>query len=463
MTDALLVRYYQRYINARLYALILVSLGAFLVPLAISASLVAVPSISVDLNANALLVSWIPAAFVLSSLIAQLPGGRIADLHGRKWAFILGFALFALGGLLSGMAPTIEVLLLARIVQGVGGAIGTSAGMAILSSIYQAKGRGAALGWMTSSVYIGMSSGPLIGGWLVEQWGWRAVFWGPVPITLMLVLFSWQLVKGEWRSPDRHLVDWPGVAILALALSGLFFGTTQLTHLFGLGFTVIGLVFSYLFLARSKRVSFPLVRVDLVIQNRTFLRSLSAAMCMYASQYGIVFLMALYLQYNRGMSATEAGQMLMLQAIMMAFCAPLAGRLSDLWGSRVLATLGCLLIAIGLGVLLRIDTHMPTYMIAGGMMIIGLGHGLFSTPNNSTAVGTITSGKLGIATAILSLARQGGQLIGTAVLSLLLAIYFDGRAITPEGYSDLQSVAHWALSISLLLALLAAWFSSRPN
>ncbi|GGO80291.1 hypothetical protein GCM10011348_16600 [Marinobacterium nitratireducens] len=173
--------------------------------------------------------------------------------------------------------------------------------------------------------------------------------------------------------------------------------------------------------------------------------------------------MVLYLQYNRGMTPTEAGQIMMLQAVMMTICAPIAGRLSDLWGSRVLATVGCLIIATGLGILVQVNDRMPLVVIAGSMMAIGLGHGLFSTPNNSTAIGTVAAAKLGIATATLNLARQCGQLLGTAVLSLLIAIFFDGRSITPQGYKDFQSVAVWALSISLAFSLMAAWFSSRKG
>ena len=463
MLEALSARYYQRYANARLLALVIVSLGAFLVPLAISASLIAVPAVSKGLQANAVMVSWIPATFVLASLIAQLPGGRLADLYGRKRIFIIGYVLFALGGALGAVSPNIEFLLFSRVIQGIGGALGTSSGMAILSSIYQSKGRGAALGWMTSSVYFGMTSGPLVGGWMVEELGWRSVFWAPVPLTVLVLLGAIYRIRGEWSSQERHFVDWIGVLLSALALGGIFFGSTHLTSVSGLLLMLLGFFGLYLFHRRSSKIAYPLVRIDLIAQNKTFLRSILAAMFMYASQYGIVFMMALYLQYNRGMTPTEAGQLMMLQAIMMTICAPIAGRLSDRWGSRVLATSGCLIIAVGLGVLVQINDEMSMVVIALSMMAIGLGHGLFSTPNNSAAIGTIPPAKLGIATATLSLARQSGQLLGTAVLSLLIAIYFGGRSITPEGYEDFQSVAVFALAISLAFSLTAAWFSSRKS
>lgn len=463
MTEATLTRYYQRYANARTLSLLIISLGCFLLPLAISASLIAVPAISDDLNANAVLVSWIPATFVLSSLIAQLPGGRLADLYGRKRIFVAGFALFALGGVLGGMAPNIEFLLFSRVIQGIGGAIGTSSGMAILSSIYQGGGRGAALGWMTSAIYLGMTSGPLVGGWLVDEFGWRAVFWAPVPISLLAVLGALTKIRGEWNSAERHFVDWIGVSLLAVALGALFFGSTHLIELSGFLLTAAGVGMMYLFLRRCSKTAYPLIRVDMIAQNKTFLRSILAALFMYSSQYGIVVMMVLYLQYNRGMTPTEAGQIMMLQAVMMTIVAPIAGRLSDRWGSWLLATVGCLIIATGLGILVQVNDQMSLVVIAGSLMAIGLGHGLFSTPNNSTALGTVAAAKLGIATATLSLARQCGQLLGTAVLSLLIAIYFDGRSITPEGYEDFQSVAIWALSISLAFSLTAAWFSSRKG
>jgi len=456
-------RYYRRYSDARLRALIFISVSILLFPLSIAASLVAIPTIADDLQVSAVLASWIPAAFVLSSLVCQLPGGRLADLVGLKRAFVWSNVLFVIGGVAGALSPTIEVLLASRVLQGAAGAVLASTGMAILSRVYESKGRGQALGWMTSAVYLGMTSGPLVGGWLVDLFGWRAVFFVPAPVALGVVLSAKRVLPGEWISSERHPVDWIGSLIFALALAALFVGATHLADLSGTATFIGGAILLYLFVRWNRQASFPLVRLDLVLQNTPFLRSVTAALFMHGSQYGIVLMMARYLQYNRGLSPTETGQLMMLQALMMTLFAPIAGKLSDRLGRRILATTGSLSIAVGLLLLTKMDGQMPLWLIGVAIMIIGTGHGLFSTPNNSSALGAIPPARVGIGSAMISLARQGGQLMGTAVISLLLAIYFDGAAITAEDSQQFETVAHLALYISMGFALCAAWFSWKRD
>ena len=456
-------RYYRRYADARLRALVFISLSILLFPLSIAASLVAIPTIADDLQVSAVLASWIPAAFVLSSLVCQLPGGRVADLIGLKRSFVWSNVFFVIGGIGGALSPTIEVLLASRVLQGAAGAVLASTGMAILSRVYESKGRGQALGWMTSAVYLGMTSGPLVGGWLVDMFGWRAVFFVPAPVALGVVLSAKRVLPGEWISSERHPVDWVGALIFALALAALFVGATHLADVSGAATFIGGGVLLYLFVRWNRQAAFPLVRLDLVLQNTPFLRSVTAALFMYGSQYGIVLMMALYLQYNRGLSPTEAGQLMMLQALMMTLFAPIAGKLSDRLGRRILATTGSLAIALGLLLLTQMDGQMPLWLIRVAIMIIGTGHGLFSTPNNSSALAAIPPARVGIGSAMISLARQGGQLMGTAVISLLLAIYFDGAAITAEDSREFETVAHLALYISVGFALCAAWFSWKRD
>lgn len=459
----LTARYYRRYAAARLRALIFLSLAVLLFPLAIAASLVAIPTIAQDLQVSAVLASWIPAAFVLSSLVCQLPGGRLADLVGLKRAFVWSSLGFVAGGLAGAISPNIELLLASRVLQGAAGAVLASTGMAILSRVYESKGRGQALGWMTSAVYLGMTSGPLIGGWLVDHLGWRSVFFLPVPVALGVLLFVRRVLPGEWISAERHRVDWVGSLIFASALAALFVGATHLADLAGVMIFMAGATLIYLFVRWNAQSAYPLVRLDLLLKNTPFIRSVSAALFMYGSQYGIVLMLSLFLQYNRGLSPTEAGQLMMLQALMMTVCAPIAGRLSDRLGRRILATTGSLAIAIGLLMLTRIDSTSALGYIAVAIMVIGTGHGLFSTPNNSSALAAIPPSRVGIGSAMISLARQGGQLMGTAVISLLLAIYFDGNSIGPEDAATFETVAHLALYTSTAFALCAAWLSWKRD
>jgi len=156
--------YYQNALSARISALVIVCIGAFLMPLSLSASLVAIPAIATDLGANAVYVSWIPAAFILSNLIVLLPSGRSADIYGRKRIYQLGSVIFLFGSVIAGLSQNIKLLLLSRVIQGFGAGMFFGTGMAIIGSVYQDGGRGAALGWVVACVQLWLGVRVLFNG-----------------------------------------------------------------------------------------------------------------------------------------------------------------------------------------------------------------------------------------------------------------------------------------------------------
>lgn len=452
-------QYYRDSPAARFSVLITICIGSFLTPLSLSATLVAIPAIAHDLQADARLVSWIPAAFLLSNLITLLPAGRMADTHGRKRIFLIGSVIFVLGTLLAGLVTSIEALLVFRVVQGVGAAMFFSTGMAIISSVFQDRGRGAALGWVVASVYTGLTCGPLIGGWLTDQFGWHAVFFFQIPFALLGILLTLLKMKGEWRSENPEPIDWLGAILLALCVLSFFSGVTLLPGWTAAGLLGGSVLLLILLVRHMDRVPAPLVRLKVVWNNRLFSHNLLASVLMYSGNYGLIFLLGLYLQYNHGMTPTEAGQMLMLQAVVMAVLAPMAGRLSDHFQARYLATAGCLSAAIAFALFIYVDVTTPVYWIGMALMFLGAGFGLFSTPNNSAALGSIPHGRLGIGSALLNMSRLTGQMLGTAVVAGLMSVYIGSNTITPDRYSALSQVFDVAVVLSLGFALAAAWFS----
>ena len=230
MTSNETQQYYRDNASARFSALIIVCIGSFLTPLALSAALVATPEIARDLNADAVLVSWIPAIFLLCNLITLLPSGRAADIYGRKRIFHWGSVIFLVASVGSGLSTSIETLLFFRGLQGVGAAMFFGNGFAIISSVYQSGGRGAALGWVVSCVYLGMSVGPLFGGWVTEHFGWHYVFLAMVPFVLLAIILTTIKLKGEWVSDTPQKLDWFGVLILGSWIVSLFIGLTNLPN-----------------------------------------------------------------------------------------------------------------------------------------------------------------------------------------------------------------------------------------
>ena len=450
--------YYLNSSAARLSVLIIVCIGSFLTPMSLSATLVAIPAIARDLHADAIYVSWIPAIFILSNLVTLLPAGRLADIYGRKRIYLIGSIVFLLGTGLAAFSPNIHTLLFFRSVQGIGSALFFSTGMAIITSVFLNKGRGAALGWVVAAVYTGLTCGPFLGGWLTDVFGWRSVFLFQVPLALITIVLLLSKVKGEWRSKDALKLDIVGSVLLAIWLVALFIGISKLPEPIALLALLIAAIFIYLFLRHTKRSPHPIIKLKVVWKNRVFSNAMLASSSMYGGQYGLVFVLGLYLQYNQGLSPTEAGQLIMLQAIIMAILAPMAGRLSDNYKPWMLAAAGCCSVAIGIGLILLITWIDSLWLIALAFIFIGIGFGLFSTPNNSAAMGSVSKERLGMASALLTMARLMGQMLGTAFVTLLISVMIGATKITPDKYDDLQLVLTSAAIMSLLFAFSGIYF-----
>lgn len=459
MTPEATREYYRDSPAARLTALLVVCIGSFLTPLSLSAALVAIPAIAADLHADAIYVSWIPATFLISNLVALLPAGRAADIYGRKKVYLIGNVIFLFGSIFAGLSNSIEMLLVFRVVQGVGAAMFFGSGMAIISSVYQDGGRGAALGWVVASVYLGLSAGPVIGGYVTDHFGWHSVFFMLVPLVVLGMIMIKLKLKGEWLSPERQRLDWVGAGLFSLWIVSLFIGLTNLPKLTSLVALPISAVLLYLFVSHCNRVPQPLIKLKVVWENKNISYAIIASIFMYASSYGLQFLLGLYLQYNRGLSPTEAGKMLLVQALTMAILAPISGRLSDRYPPNTIAAVGCLLVATSFVIVLQLDNESSMNVVIVALGFLGLGFGLFSTPNNNGALGNVPPASLGIASALMNLSRMIGQLMGTALVTLLMSLYIGNNKIDASHYDSLLSVLMWVTTVSLCCSLAAAYAS----
>ena len=429
-----------------------------------SAVNIAVPAIALDFSANAILVSWVPTAFLLANAIFLIPAGRAADLYGRKKVFTTGMTVFCLACLMAVLAPNIEFLLLTRLLQGFGGALAFATGLAIVMSIFTRENRGIAIGINSATLYFGLSCGPIIGGWFTVHFGWRVVFLFPLLLGSIAILMIILRLKGEWKNEQARGVDWYGGLIFAFASSVMFIGISMVPGTQGFALIITGGLFLGYFIYQQVHSNKPLIHFKGIIENRMFSRSLMGNICIYWSNYPFIFLFSLYLQFIRGMSPAEAGQIMVLQPITMAIIAPLAGRLSDHFEPRVIATTGCLIMACAFGLLQGLDTLTPVALICVAMVIQGLGFGLFTTPNNNAALSSLDKSRYGIGSALLNFARVSGNIIGTAMVLLLVSIFIGKVEIQPDQYNALLRVVGIALGMSFMLAITGSYFShSRGN
>lgn len=444
--------------SVRWLTLISICVATFLMPLNMSSVNVALPAIAADLNVDAVLISWIPTMNLLGAIALQLPAGRIADMIGRKKVFLAGLLLFTLSSVAVILIDDIYWLLLMRLLQGIAGAMVFGTGMAIVSQVFAQHGRGMALGLTSTSVYLGLTCGPPIGGWLTEWWDWHAVFLAPLPLAVLCAVLVAIHVRETERQQDQHL-DWVG-SLLFIAASSLFFvGLSELPELLGGMLALGGLLLLAAFVYQQEHSPYPLIRLRRMVQNLVFFRSIQASFLMYAANYPLQFLLSLYLQYIRGLSPADAGQLMLLQAMMMAILAPLAGRLSDRLEPRILASLGCVFFAIGFVILALLDQDSGLSQVVIALLVMGTGFGLFSSPNNNGALSVVPHDKLSIASSLLNISRTLGNMLGMAVVVFLFNLFIGNAQLVPEQYPALMRLLEIAFMLCAGYALVAAWRS----
>ncbi|UTF59353.1 MFS transporter [Gilvimarinus sp. DA14] len=429
--------------------LMVICMGAFIAPLGMASVNVAIPALAAELNANAVLVSWIPTTVLLANIVFMLPAGKLADLFGRKRVFQWGICLNALAGIGASFAESVHWVLVMRFVQGLGSAMMFATSMALLISVFPPHKRGLPLGLNAACVYLGLTLAPALGGWVTEALGWRYVFLLPLPlVVVVLLLLQWR-ISGEWRSETVDRFDWRGALLFALWALALVVGLTGLPEPLSIASLLLSFVLLFGFIRMQARAQNPLIRVQMFRESRLFSMSLLTASFMYASSYPLGFMLSLYLQYVRDFSASQAGHVLLSQALAMACVAPLAGKLSDYFPARFLATAGCACTLAGFFWLSRLDADTSRTAISLALVLVGLGFGFFSSPNNHVVMHSARADEVGVAAATLNLARVTGNLVGMSLVNLLVYWHLGDQPLD-AGVSDaLLATFHGALNLAL--------------
>jgi EmrB/QacA subfamily drug resistance transporter len=420
--------------SLRRTALAVSMVAAFLTPFMASGINVAMPLIGKEFGLSAVALGWVLTAYTLAAAMFLVPFGRLADLVGRKRIFTLGIGVYIAGTVPAALAPSAFVLILGRAVQGVGGAMMFGTGVAILTSVYPPGGRGRALGLNTAAVYAGLSLGPVLGGFLVQAWGWRSVFWATVPIALAGLALTLVRLEGEWADARGEGFDLAGSVILGSGLVALMYGFSRLPSALGLFLTAVGLLALVGFVLYELSRRTPLLDLRLFRHNRIFAFSNLAALLNYSATSAVAFLMSLYLQYIKGLPPQKAGLVLVAQAIVMAVTSPFAGRLSDRTEPRLIASLGMALSAAGLLLFSLLGPATGLDYIVASLVCLGLGFGLFSSPNTNAVMCSVEKRHLGIASAALGTMRLTGQMMSAGTAMMIFALVMGRAPIEPSVY-----------------------------
>lgn len=416
------------------------TLSAFITPFMGSSVNVALPVMAQDLSMTALTLSWVPSSFLLAAAITLVPLGRLADICGRKKFFFWGAIIFTLASLLCSWSPTATFLILARIIQGIGGAMIFSTGTAILVAAFPVRERGGILGINIAAVYVGLTIGPFVGGLLTEQLGWRCIFLFTALFGFMMLLLILFMAKEEWQPANCEHFDFTGSLLYAIALFAVMYGFSLLPDLQAGGLILFGIVCLFFFIRHQLRVPYPLLNIHLFRDNRVFAFSNLAALINYCATFAVTFLLSLYLQHIQALTPLQAGMILIAEPAVQASFSPLAGRLSDRFEPGIIASIGMALNVAGLIPLMFINFATSISYIVFCLIVLGLGFALFSSPNVNAAMSAVENKYYGIASATLATMRMIGQMFSMGITMLVFAVFLGDRPLDQAGGLLLQSI-----------------------
>jgi EmrB/QacA subfamily drug resistance transporter len=342
--------------------------------------------------------------------------------------------IFTISSLLIAFSRSAVALITLRVAQGFGSAMIFGTGMAILTSVYPAAERGRVLGINVAAVYLGLSFGPVFGGFLTHQFGWRSIFLVNVPIGLFVIYLVVAKLKQEWADARGEKFDAVGSLLYAFALAGLMYGLSRLPAISGVWFILSGLAGCLLFVTWDRKAASPLLNMDLFFRNPVFAFSNLAALINYSATFAVTFLLSLYLQYIKGFTAQHAGMILISQPVVMAIFSPFAGRLSDKIEPRIVASIGMAFTASGLLLFTFIDRETHLGFIITGLMLLGFGFALFSSPNTNAVMSSIEKRFYGVGSSTLGTMRLIGQMMSMGIAMVIFALSIGSARITPEYY-----------------------------
>jgi len=414
--------------------LVVAALSPFLTTFMGSSINIALPSIGHEFQMGAVLLGWVATAYILGSATCLLPFGRLADIYGRKRILTCGIFIFTIASLLLAFTPSATVLIALRAVQGIGGAMIFTTGIAILTSVFPTGERGKALGINAAATYLGLSLGPVLGGLLTQNFGWRSIFLVVVPMGATVIALIFSRLKGEWAEARGEKFDLTGSVIYGLALTGIIYGFSVLPAMWGIWLIILGASGIFAFVQREAKADSPLLDINLFRRNRGFAFSNLAVLLNYSAAYAVSFLLSLYLQYIKGLSPQSAGLILVAMPIVQAGFSPVAGRLSDRIEPQILASVGMGLVTIGLSLFIFLGQNTSLGFIIASLILIGLGFGFFASPNTNAIMSSVKQRFYGVASATLSTMRQVGMSFSMGTAMLLFAIYIGKVEITPEYY-----------------------------
>jgi len=407
------------------WALAVICIGTFTSTLDNSIVNVAIPTLGDRFNVGETISVWVYLAYMLTVAGLTLTFGQIGDRIGRKRIYVIGLLLTVLGLGLNSIASSMAMLISFRVVQAIGAGMMIAVGPAIITNVFPDRERGKAMGIYVASVGAGLTLGPFLGGVLVDTLGWQSIFYVRLPIVLIVAAFALKKLKEQKSDELHHIFDKWGSAAFFLGMFALLLALNQSGKL-GWGSALVltsiiaAAVLLPLFVIIERKVTQPLLDL-MLFRSFSFSMANLSLLLSFIARISSIFLMTFFLQDGLGYSAFKTGLVQITVPAAMLLVSPFSGRLSDKIGSRTLTSVGTLMLGLSLFLLSNMHANTSTFDVVFYLAIMGLGIGLFESPNNSLIMGSVRVEKRGIASAMLATSRGIGLTLGLAIASSIYA------------------------------------------
>ncbi|RZV39653.1 MAG: DHA2 family efflux MFS transporter permease subunit [Candidatus Acidulodesulfobacterium acidiphilum] len=454
--------YFESHPNWKWFILSTVLVGATMSALDVSIVNVAMPTMEKGFQVNMAVIEWVAMAYMLTLTVFLPLFGRLADMFGRTKMYNTGFVVFTVGSALCGIAPNANFIIFSRVLQAVGAGLLQANSVAIITQAFPSNELGKAIGLQGSVQAIAMSIGPFVGGMIIAAIGWRWIFYVNVPIGIagtFMALFILPSSKANMKKKEK--IDYFGISFFAAGLAFLVLAVNEGTKLgwsspIIITYFVIAAVFLPLFVYTEIKVEHPMIDLKL-FKKWGFSAGNVTGMLSYYVLFAVLFLMPFYLENLLHYNAAATGSLLTPIPLSMAIIAPFAGAISDKVGSRIMTTLGMFVCAIATLLLSFLGNSVNIYMLIFDFIILGVGMGIFTPPNNSAIMLSAPPERLGVAGGILNMMRALGLIFGVAISGLIVSSTKHSYA-KAHGFALLKDIPEKIANIGFLHGLTIVMF-----
>lgn len=455
----------KKYSKEQINILIVVLLTSFMCTFTGNALNLSIPAIEADFGVSAKAVGWVITLYTLVCAAAAVPFGKLADILDRKKIFATGLGIFVVCSLACVFSWNLTVMLILRGLQGIGSSMIFATNMAILVGSFDPKERGKVLGISTCATYIGLSSGPVLGGILNEHFGWQSIL--IVTFALGVICLYMAIYKVPSQKIGEGVVrnfDIKGTVLFCVGITCLMYGISIIdTGYVAYILTAIGIAITVWFVKNELKVVDPIIKMQLFTKSKGFRSSNLVALMNYSATSAITYLMSMYLQMGKGFSSQAAGLVLITAPLVQAILSPSAGKLADKHSPFKLSSLGMGVCAISLGILFFIGIDTPIWYIVGGLCVVGTGFAIFAAPNTSAIMGCVDKDDYGIASSILATMRNIGFTVAMAIVTLIVGLYMGQNGMNNVSADVLMSTIRTCLIVFGVISIGGIFISLKRD